>query len=123
VLWLRDHLEVFVDAKHARQDYVQLGFDFAGQHKENLGGPGKPATGVRGEQSEWKVAVGQAKDAFGCELSVPFRALGIEPPKPGDRWGLNVCRQRGADGDRGLSQWSRTDQLFHEPQNYGELEF
>ena len=123
VLWLRDHLEVFVDANHDRLDYVQFGFDLAGQSIEILGGPGKPPTGVRSEKSGWKVAVAQSRDAFLCELAVPFRALGIEPPKPGDKWGLNVCRQRGADGDQGLTQWNRTDQLFHEPQNFGELEF
>ena len=42
------------------------------------------------------------------EMAIPLEALGVPAPKPGDAWGLNICRHRTAPAPWSVdanSQW------------------
>ena len=62
---------------------------------------------------------------WNTEISIPFRSLVAELPRPGDRWRANFCRiDRPADRERELTAWSPTGlKQFHVPERFGVLEF
>ncbi|MFH0963115.1 MAG: carbohydrate-binding family 9-like protein [Planctomycetota bacterium] len=67
---------------------------------------------------------------WNCELSIPFAEMhgaANIPPKPGDRWRVNLyridrrSRSRGSDE---YSAWAKVDKIdFHQPGKFGELLF
>jgi hypothetical protein len=60
-----------------------------------------------------------------AEMSIPFRAIAPEPPRPGTQWRANFCRidrPRGRDWE--LSAWSPTGRpRFHTPERFGIVHF
>ena len=64
---------------------------------------------------------------FVVEFAIPFATLGAKPPKAGDRWGLNVARQRVPDGKQNArleqTAWSVTYGSFHVPSRFGTVTF
>ena len=71
-------------------------------------------------------------EAFVVEFAIPFATLGVPAPKPGDKWGFNICRTRRAkehpkrDGSpRQLTAWSIPYAYanFHVPSYFGTVTF
>ncbi len=60
-------------------------------------------------------------DAWTVELAVPFKDLGAAPPKPGDVWRVNFCRQELPS--RELTAFSFTGGGFGVPSRFGVLKF
>lgn len=64
---------------------------------------------------------------WNCEMAIPFAEMHAAPnlpPKPGDRWRMNLYRiDRRRTGDEYCS-WSRVGEInFHQPSKFGDLVF
>jgi len=61
-------------------------------------------------------------DRWICELKIPFQAVG-GPPRPGEVWGINFCRERRVSDDVELTSWFPAQTGFSDPANTGEAVF
>jgi len=71
---------------------------------------------------DWKTVsrMNQEGTEWTTELSIPFSAFGVKPPKPGETWGLNMCRAW-----PGHQMWSFvwSPKGYHTPEDFGTLTF
>ena len=69
----------------------------------------------------------QLTDAYREQLPIPYETLGVPAPKPGDKWGLNIARQRQPSNEMEkepeMSAWSIPYANFHVPSHFGTLVF
>ena len=67
-------------------------------------------TGSWTQPEEWDapctVKTAKGEKEWTVEMAIPWKSLGIDPPKPGDRLGANLCRYRPAS--HGWTDWVRT---------------
>ena len=127
-IWRDDDIELFIDANCDRSTYHQfaLGLKHNAQF-DCIGGPTHGRFGDTKWNGEWQSATKMSKDAVIVELAIPYRTLGVKTPKPGDRWGLNLCRNRlgkgKKDGRTEMSAWCLTYKSFHVPTHFGTVTF
>jgi len=92
-----------------------------------IGGPEHGPFGRPEWNTDWLSAAGIGEEVVVVEFAIPFTALGVPPPQPGDRWGLNVARQRVGEGKQSgtteMTAWSVTYNSFHVPDRFGTLIF
>ena len=73
------------------------------------------------------MAVSVGDEAFVVEFAIPFTNLGVPAPKPGDKWGFNICRNRQAKDEEHpqpqLTAWSLPYANFHVPSYFGTVTF
>ena len=116
-IWHDDEVEIWMDTNRDGKTYKQLIINAAGDKLEmNQDGPTKI-----GAQAAAKIEDGR----WIVEVAIPFKALGIETPKPGDIWKFNFVRQRPGGGNIAteLTTWSPLDKAFNELQNFATLTF
>ncbi|HID07692.1 MAG TPA: hypothetical protein EYP10_11175, partial [Armatimonadetes bacterium] len=115
-VWFDDCIELFFDTNHDHTTYFQLVANSVGAQfdrtAQNMSWSG-----------DWLVAAMRSDGAWFLEFAIPFATLDCPPPKPGDAWGFNICRERYATGEQELFNWSPTGGNFHTPQNFGHLLF
>ena len=70
---------------------------------------------------EWARAAHVGDDFWSVEMAIPWKAVGMDPPAPGTKLRVNVCRER--RGGHELSAWSPTIRLFLEPEHFGTWVF
>jgi len=127
-IWRDDDTELFIDATCDRATYHQfaLGLKHNTQF-DCIGGPDHGKFGDTKWDGEWRSAVRMGKDAVIVELAIPYQTLGVAPPKPGDKWGLNFCRNRlgkgKKDGQTEKTAWCLTYRHFHVPSHFGTVTF
>ena len=75
-------------------------------------------------------ATSRGKRSWIVELAIPFADLETGKPRPGDVWGLNLCRSRVAelegkkyDKDKQASSWFPTFGCFINPPKFGQMKF
>ena len=121
-IWRDDDVELFIDATFDKSTYRQfaVGLAYSVQF-DAIGGPEHGEYGDPKWDAEWQSAVAAGDKEVVVEFAIPYEALGVEPPKPGDKWGLNVCRQRVATGE--MSAWSIPYANFHQPTHFGIVTF
>ena len=88
-LWLDDTFEIFLYPARKEGDYYQFLMNPAGS-KEDWYGPRDPKWNP---EPDWQLAVGKLKDAWVCEVFVPFTAITDHVPRQGETWWLRFCRQ------------------------------
>ncbi|MCS7223258.1 MAG: carbohydrate-binding family 9-like protein [Armatimonadetes bacterium] len=65
-------------------------------------------------------------DGWTVEMAIPFKSLGIETPRTGNEWRLNlyrIDRPKGSENDPLLLAWSRCQRWFHEPERFARVLF
>jgi len=125
-VWRDDDVEVFVDARHDWRTYHQFAVNFRGAQYDGIGGPKHGRYGDVEWNADWQVAAKVGEKECVVEFAIPHAALGVAPPKPGQKWGLNVCRQRFGGRRRSWAEqsaWSATYWSFHAPWVFGTIEF
>ena len=124
-IWQDDYFDIFIDATFDRTTYHQLAVTLGEVQYDGIGGPDHGQYGDAKWDAEWQTAVKMRGDDFVVEIAIPYDALGVKPPKPGDNWGLNICRQRiGSDpSKREMSAWSIPYTSFHVPTHFGTVTF
>lgn len=126
-VYMDDDIEVFVDATGDRKTYHQLAVGLKHNVQfDSVGGPKYGAFGSSDWNGNWRSAVKFAENIVVLELAIPYTTLGVKPPGPGSKWGLNVCRQRKGADEREkseLSCWSAVQRSFHSPSQFGIVTF
>ncbi len=112
-----DSIEIFLDTKLDSTNYYQYVVNPNGVIFDTRNRWG----------SEWNgpctVATSREKDAWTVELAIPWKTLGVAPPKPGDRMGLQLARTRAQEPSE-VSQWASTQgPSNHKPTHFGLLVF
>jgi hypothetical protein len=70
---------------------------------------------------DWECAASRSATSWSVEIKIPFRVLGAVPKK-GDVWRCNFNRERQGWNSE-LSSWSPTQNVFAEPEHFGEIVF
>ena len=126
-VWQDDSVEIFIDATHDRETYHQFIVNLNGVQYDAVGGPDQGPFGDLSWNAEWQAGVKTSRRSYTVEFAIPFQGLGVEPPKAGDVWGLNVCRTRSAAAckldDRAPATWAVTYIDFHQPTRFGDVTF
>jgi hypothetical protein len=115
-IWRDDEVEIWLNTNGDGKSFRQIIINAAGEKLElNQDGPAKTGADVAAhiDSGRWVV-----------EAAIPFKGLGVAP-KPGDKWHINICRHRPADGNtpEELNTWAPLEKGFNEPQNFGVLQF
>ena len=126
-VWEDDDVELFIDATFDRSTYHQFIVNLGAVQLDSIGGPGHGQWGDTKWNAEWVAVVKIGQDEYVVEFAIPFEALGVPAPKPGDKWGLNVCRVRQAVSkaypDPMMAAWSIPYANFHVPTHFGNVTF
>jgi len=126
-IWRDDDVEVFIDATLDRKTYHQFSVNLNNNQYDGIGGPTHGQFGDPKWNAKWQSAVKIGEGSFVMEFAIPFKALAVAPPKPGDRWGLNIARQRQATNESQpepeMSAWSIPYANFHVPSHFGTVTF
>ena len=126
-VWQDDDIEVFIDANLDRTTYRQFLVNTDAVQSDVIGGPEHGDFGDVGWDAEWEAQVKIGEDRFVVEFAIPYKALGVGAPKPGDTWGLNVARERppSPDGRSSIeiSAWCVTYRGLHVPTHFGNVTF
>jgi hypothetical protein len=134
-LWEEEVVEVFVQGNPSHPSYIELEVNPLGAMLDifllDIRKP-IPYESWNSARLKWAVQVdgtvdGQPGDkGWTCEIALPFEDVVTAPnlpPKPGDRWRLNLYRVDSKPTKAGLA-WSPTGRPdFHVPSMFGELVF
>ena len=125
--WQDDGIELFVDVTFDHKTYHQFAASVKNVHYDAIGGPDHGQYGDLKWNADWQSVVNVGGVEFVVEFVIPYKALGVPAPKPGDKWGLNICRHRQAKGEEHpnpqLTAWSLPYANFHVPSHFGTVTF
>ncbi|MFW6161351.1 MAG: DUF4838 domain-containing protein [Planctomycetota bacterium] len=131
-IWNLECVETFLDPQATRTRYLHfiVGAAPRARYDGRRGYPPRPA--AQSEDKSWNPAwrsaihIDEARRCWSAELAIPFAALGVSRPQPGDRWAANFGRERYAGRkDPQLFLWSPNDlgTGFCEPLVFGQIRF
>lgn len=114
-VWEDDCVEIFLDTKGDRVGYVHFALNAKSVRYD-----------AEGEESYAFNPAWDAKCVIGAggwtaEIRIPFGSLGVSPPKPGDAWLGNFCREEKPSSE--LSCWSASHGSFNATSRFGEIVF
>jgi len=117
--WINDGLELFIDSLGTRRRYAHIIISALGDVYESQINfvPGSPPYGDLDWNPIVKVAATQTKVEYILEARIQFDEI-LRAPRPGDTWGVNVCRARPA-----YQTWCPTFGIFHNPSRFGFMTF
>ncbi len=133
-LWTEEVMEVFIRADQSQKSYIELEVNPLGTLIDIfLLDIRKPLhyESWNSEKIQWAVHVDGTVDGkpgdkeWTCEIALPLEDVvpaPNTPPKPGDRWLMNMYRVEKLP-ERASLAWSPTGQDFHRPEKYGEIVF
>lgn len=70
---------------------------------------------------EISTAVSIGEKSWDIEIKIPIREIIKSPVKDGDKWRINLCRNRSAANE--ITTWSPTSGSFHATAKFGMMEF
>ncbi len=112
-VWRDDCVELFIDTNLDRTSYYHLAINALGTVWD------EQRPGSADWNADVQAAGSRSEDAWTIEVAIPLADIG--GAQAGDRWGLNVARERQATGSNELSAWSPTYGKFLVPERFGEL--
>ncbi len=117
-VWTDDSVEIYLQPnRNNAQDFYHIVANTAGTIRDERGASAEWDSGAQA-----RAALG--KESWTIEICIPFAALG-GAPKPGDTWGINLCRSRQTKPglEREYSCWSCTYGPFGNPERFGQMVF
>ena len=118
-VWHEDSVEFFIDGDLDRRSYVHFIINARGTIYDEKLSSGRWTPGPSWN-ANCAVATYIGDDFWSLEFRLPFGQEGVPQPRPGDFWGANFNRDfRG----RSANQWVFTYGSFHQPDEFGLLEF
>ncbi len=118
-----DSVEVFIDVGR-RRDGVYF------QKAANLNGAlweakwRRPEPPDKSLRTETKVVVAEGKDGWTADFTIPLKSLKPDGPiRPGEQWGLNLCRNIWTGGAVEFSCWAPAIGNYHEVKGFGVVTF
>ena len=133
-LWTEEVVEVFLQADPRQTSYIELEVNPLGALIDIfLLDIRKPLhyESWNSEKIQWAVHVDGTVDGkpgdkeWTCEIALPMEDIVPAPnipPKPGDRWRLNMYRVEQLP-DKAMLAWSPTGKDFHQPARFGDIVF
>jgi hypothetical protein len=133
-LWTEEVVEVFIQPDAAKRNYIELEVNPLGTMIDiYLLDIRKPLRyeSWNSEKLQWAVQVNGTVDGkpgdkeWTCEMALPMEDIVTAPnipPKPGDRWRLNMYRVEKLP-ERASLAWAPTEKDFHRPDMFGEIVF
>jgi len=133
-LWTEEVVEVFLQADPRKTSYIELEVNPLGAMIDIfLLDVRKPLhyESWNSEKLRWAVHVDGTVDGkpgdkeWTCEIALPMEDIvpaPNNPPKPGDRWRLNMYRVEQLPA-KAMLAWSPTGVDFHQPGKFGEIVF
>ncbi len=133
-LWTEEVVEVFLQADPRQTSYIELEVNPLGALIDIfLLDRRKPLhyESWNSEKIRWAVHVDGTVDGkpgdkeWTCEIALPMEDIIPAPnipPKPGDRWRLNMYRVEQLPA-KAMLAWSPTGSDFHQPTKFGEIVF
>ena len=111
-----DCVEIFLDTNRDEQTYCQLVVNASGTRFDSRGFS-------KAWNAPWDAVVKRGRWSWTAEARIPFASV-----EPGRRhagvWGANFVRSYHTKSKiREYSGWCRIDKSFHEPRNFGWLQF
>jgi hypothetical protein len=127
-LWFYDCFEAYIGADLSQTNrYREFQMSPQGEFLDLDIDSSKPRPGYNGEQN-WssgmkvKARVDDAKKIWIGDMRIPMSALRETPPKPGDEFRVNFCRQDGTGRERTFLAWQPTGAWTpHRPEKFGKL--
>jgi len=117
-IWLGDTVEVFIAPKSGTTlPFAHFIIDAKGVTWDAMH---TPETNLKYDPA-WTEKSSIGKDAWFVEAAVPWKALGIDMPKPGTELKGNICRQRSTVSE--LGAWSAMGTGFLEHELFGTFKF
>ena len=134
-LWTEEVVEVFIQADPLNPNYIELEVNPLGTLLDiyliDIRRP-LPYRSWNSSKIQWAVAIDGSVDGkegdvgWSCEIALPLEDVAMAPsipPKPGDRWRVNLYRVESRPEGQGLA-WSPTRRRdFHVPDRFGEFVF
>lgn len=115
-IWEDDCVEVFMDTNHNHKTYFHIITNIAGIRYDEIGRLCPWAW-----DGDWQVAIAKYNDRWTVEIAIPFSAMNLSTPLPGEVWGFNLNREEWRLME--MSSWAPTWFSFHEPEHFGHLIF
>ena len=117
-IWYEDAVELFIDPHFDHRDYVHIGINSLGVTSD------QSFSTERGVEEAWnadaEVVAYVGEDFWSLEYRLDFDQRDVPHPSSGDIWGFNFVRVfRGVE----YSQWVRTYEGGHRPDEFGLLVF
>ncbi|MBN1809324.1 MAG: carbohydrate-binding family 9-like protein [Planctomycetes bacterium] len=113
-VWEDDAVEIFLDTDLDAKTYYQVLVNTLGTVLDSFS-----------RDSLWngdvQAAASKGKGFWDVEIAVDLASINAKP-KPGDTWGMNLCRDRWA-GRSENSSWAFVGASFHNPEGFGKLVF
>ena len=127
-IWSSDCIEIFLDPEASRERYYHLAASPVGNmsYDDQTGFAG---AGIQDESwhKPWSFAshADVAAKRWTLEVAIPFKSLGVAPPKAGDVWLGNFGRERPVAQPPSLDLylWSRLGKEFNKPETFGVICF
>ena len=119
-VWNENEIEFFFDIKNSQKDFKQICVNTLGTVADYESINDKSDAKWN---SEVKTSVLKSDKFWNLEISVPFKSLSGNTPKPGEIWGLNICRARRTLQPDEYGCWSPTFGGFLKPERFGKLIF
>ncbi|HUS80508.1 MAG TPA: sugar-binding protein, partial [Armatimonadota bacterium] len=117
-VWMEDAVEIFLQPDTGTNDYLHLIVNARGTlYDERNTSPDY--------DSQATVAATIGEQAWQVELAIPWGEQGAAP-RPGQQWGLNVCREHRPADPNEWSTWAplqRASSKFAWPALFGRLQF
>ena len=111
-----DSAEVFIDTAGTGAVYYHLSTNTLGtMFDQKLFSPAW--------NGDWKTASKLTETGWITEIAVPYSVLGVERPKPGDEWRVNLNRNATTGGVLESFAWSVPYGSFHSPDRFGKIIF
>jgi hypothetical protein len=111
-----DSVEVFIDPGRTQRTYYHLSTNTLGtQFDQKVLSPAWNA--------EWTSAAKVLNGRWTAEVAIPFTSLGVTAPTAGDKWGLNLTRNRWVTGSVEYMAWAVPYGSFHTPDRFGTAVF
>ena len=103
-----DSVEVYVCPNMETGKFVRFAVNSANVRKSEAHG-------------RWESAVSKGAREWSVEFALPYETIGAKPPRPGDAWGFNVCRNE--QRLKESSCWSCTYGAYGQPDRFGWILF
>lgn len=103
-----DSVEVYVCPNMATGKFVRFAVNSANVRKSEAHG-------------RWESSVSKGAQEWTVEFVLPYESIGVNPPRPGDAWGFNVCRNE--QRLKEFSCWSCTYGAYAQPDRFGWILF
>jgi len=110
-----DSIEIFLDPDPSALGQYQLMVNSLGAKFESRNTDGTV-------DFPWRAAAVRSSDSWSLEILVPFTSLGRKPPRSGETWGVNFCRNR-KPKPKVYSAWSCPFAGFHSANRFGRMVF